>query len=427
MYMNLSNEKMENININNISNNNSNNNTNIANIPNNDNLNINNNNLENINSNNISINNNFNPRKFSEDDEGFDEEDDNHSEIKKTFTAIEYNEYIANKKKLYCVNCGKRGHIQKKCLYPIISIGIICLNWEGIEISFNDIIHYTKKIQNHYHFNQDEFDKIKFIYSEIKKKIPDLSKINTLLDNSFKYLLIRRRNSLNYIELIRGKYDVENMEYLETHLEYITNDERQDILNNDFSKLWCDLWEYTSNYQDLPDYIESKQKFDMLKNGIIYKKNELLLKTSFEKMINRTRTNYIEPEWGFPKGRRNSREKNVDCAKREFEEETNISTQHYHILNFSPIEETYMASNHLKYKHIYYISQALQKVPLEINFSNKSQRIEIGDIQWLTIDETLEKIREYNIQKKYLVVQLHNHLKDVIENFMNLMEKILSY
>ncbi len=412
--MNISNEKinMENNNINNNINNNLNN--------------INNNNWNNVNNNNWNNpNNNLSHRKFSEDDEGFDEEDDNHSEIKKSFTAVEYNEYIANKKKLYCVNCGKRGHIQKKCLYPIISIGIICLNWAGVEISFNDIIHYTKKIQNHYLFSAEEFEKVKHIYSEIKKKIPDLSKINEVLDKAFTYLLIRRRNSLNYIELIRGKYDVENMEYLETHLEYITNDERKDILNNNFSKLWCDLWEYTNNYQELPDYIESKQKFDMLKNGLVYKKNELLLKTSFEKMINRTRTNYIEPEWGFPKGRRNSREKNVDCARREFEEETNISTHHYHILNFSPVEETYMASNHLKYKHIYYISQALQKVPLEINVSNKSQRIEIGDIQWLTIDETLAKIREYNIQKKYLIVQLHNHMKDVVENFMNLMEKII--
>ena len=341
------------------------------------------------------------------------------------FTANEYNEYIANKKKLYCVNCGKRGHVQKKCLYPIISIGIICVCWKGVEISINELIHYTKKIQNNYLFGEEEFDKLKFIYFSLKKRLPSLSKINEVLDKDLNYLLIRRRNSLNYIELIRGKYDIENMEYLETHIEYLTNEERESIMKNDFSKLWCNLWEVSNNYYELPDYVESKQKFDMLKKGIIYKKNEILLKTSFEKMIKRTRTYYSEPEWGFPKGRRNSREKNVECAKREFEEETNITSRDYHILNFSPIEETYMASNHLKYKHIYYISQSLNQVPLQINASNKSQRIEIGDIQWLTIDQTLEKIREYNIQKKYLIVQLHNHMKDVVENFMNLMEKLI--
>ena len=29
--------------------------------------------------------------------------------------------------KYFCINCGKKGHISKKCLCPIISIGIICV------------------------------------------------------------------------------------------------------------------------------------------------------------------------------------------------------------------------------------------------------------------------------------------------------------
>ena len=30
-------------------------------------------------------------------------------------------------KKSFCMNCGKNGHISKKCLSPIVSIGIICI------------------------------------------------------------------------------------------------------------------------------------------------------------------------------------------------------------------------------------------------------------------------------------------------------------
>jgi hypothetical protein len=29
--------------------------------------------------------------------------------------------------KFFCLNCGKTGHLSKKCLCPIISIGIICI------------------------------------------------------------------------------------------------------------------------------------------------------------------------------------------------------------------------------------------------------------------------------------------------------------
>ena len=38
---------------------------------------------------------------------------------------------------------------------------------------------------------------------------------------------------------------------------------------------------------------------------------------------------YESPEWGFPKGRRNMHESDLDCAKREFEEETGIDESFY--------------------------------------------------------------------------------------------------
>ena len=37
--------------------------------------------------------------------------------------------------------------------------------------------------------------------------------------------------------------------------------------------------------------------------------------------------------------------------------ETNIKEEDYNIINICPFEETFMASNNNKYKHIYYIGQ----------------------------------------------------------------------
>ena len=71
-----------------------------------------------------------------------------------------------NDKKIFCMNCGKNGHISKKCLCPIISIGIICIKINIDDFDINTIISYTKKIQNKYLFTSDEINKLK----KIKKK-----------------------------------------------------------------------------------------------------------------------------------------------------------------------------------------------------------------------------------------------------------------
>ena len=55
-------------------------------------------------------------------------------------------------KKSFCMNCGKTGHISKKCLCPIISVGIICFKLNIDDIDINLIISITKKFQNNYFF-----------------------------------------------------------------------------------------------------------------------------------------------------------------------------------------------------------------------------------------------------------------------------------
>jgi 8-oxo-dGTP pyrophosphatase MutT (NUDIX family) len=63
---------------------------------------------------------------------------------------------------------------------------------------------------------------------------------------------------------------------------------------------------------------------------------------------------YDTPEWGFPKGRRNYRENNITCAKRELYEETNFREDEYNILNgIYPLVEVMTGTNDKKYKHIY--------------------------------------------------------------------------
>ena len=321
--------------------------------------------------------------------------------------------------KAFCINCGKIGHITKKCLCPIISIGIICFKINIDDFDINSIIGYSKKIQNNYLFTIDEINKMK----KLKKKLDEIDLSN--YSNIIEYLLIRRKNSLNYVEFIRGKYDINNLDYLEKSINFITVEERSMIQKSTFEDLWMDMWN-EKNIINNSEFNESKEKFYLLKKGIYIKKNDINIYFSLDKLIKEVIFNFKEPEWGFPKGRRNLKEKNIECAKREFEEETNIVIEDYNIINMTPLEEIYLASNNLKYKHIYYISQIKNKnFLLKIEENNTEQKIEIGNISWFSFNDALNIIREYNIEKKNILINLHLNIKYILENFKKLVENFI--
>ena len=122
---------------------------------------------------------------------------------------------------------------------------------------------------------------------------------------------------------------------------------------------------------------------------------------------------WLEPEWGFPKGRRNLKEKNIDCAIREFEEETGINKHEYNLLyQIDPIEELFSGTNNIRYKHIYYVSIANNTINNNfiIDKHNFNQVSEISNIKWYSFEECLENIRHYNIEKKNVLQKLHKIL-----------------
>lgn len=319
----------------------------------------------------------------------------------------------------FCKNCGKKGHIYKKCLYPIISLGIICFKINDNYFNFNEIINYSKKIQNNYLFSLEEINKLKSLF-KILIKI-DILNLNKMI----KYLMIRRKHSLNYIEFIRGKYDLNNIEYLENIINLMSIEEKNKILLSDFNYLWKELWK--DSKKNLNEFKNSKRKFDLLKNGTLIKKNDINIKTSINSLIENSLLNFKDPEWGFPKGRRDLKEKNIECAKREFQEETNFNENDYYILNMNPLEEVYLSTNLTKYKHIYYISQSNSKKKLIIDKNNHHMNREIGGIGWFNLEECLIKIRNYNISKKNKLIYLHETIKSSLENFKNILNDFLEF
>lgn len=267
-----------------------------------------------------------------------------------------------------------------KYLEPIDSYGVICFNIDPtLEI-------YNRDIEN---FFYNKFINIsEFNYSS-------LSNIDLIpyFYNRIKILMIRRQNSLHYIEFLRGKYDTNNIDHIKRILSLMSRDENIKIRNGSFDSLWDELWKDTAkNKMYQREYNISKKKFDFLKENNFY-----------GLLSDKNLSVFTEPEWGFPKGRMNQNEKKIDCAVRELYEETNININLLHILErVNSLEEEYVASNMISYRHIYYLASS----DTELEFNN-NQTYEVGEIGWFTISDALKKIRPYYDKRINLVHQIY--------------------
>lgn len=291
-----------------------------------------------------------------------------------------------------CLNCGKYGHQLKACNEPVTSYGIMCFNLDSSLNINNQLIEqfFYNKFINIGEFNYANLDNIKLI-SDFYTKI--------------KILMIRRKDSLNYIEFIRGKYNSKNKEELNNIFQLMTREENIRIRSNNFEKLWNDLWKKTAKskiYQK--EFNISKLKFEELKTNNFY-----------NLLSDKNLSSYTEPEWGFPKGRKNYKEQNLNCAIREFYEETAIDLSNLYLLQrIDCVEEKYTGTNLIDYKHIYYLGLINNHVKLGIY--SKNQYYEIGDIKWFTIPEAINKIRDYYKNKINILYQTYFFFINLITN-----------
>jgi 8-oxo-dGTP pyrophosphatase MutT (NUDIX family) len=254
-----------------------------------------------------------------------------------------------------CNNCGKQGHLFHQCKIPITSYGVILFRSS---------------------------------------------------DKGIQFLMIRRKDSFGYIDFLRGKYLIHNKDQLQSIFNEMSIYEKDRIKENNFESLWTMMWGDTNNlYQYKTEESSSQKKFDLLKNGIIIN-NEFI---SLDSLIANSNTNWIETEWEFPKGRRNYQEKDFDCAIREFEEETGYSRNEIKVIeNLMPLEEIFIGSNHKSYKHKYYLAYMDKTVDVLHNY----QKSEVSKLEWKTIEECLESIRPYNLDKKSLIININRILKE---------------
>jgi len=215
----------------------------------------------------------------------------------------------------------------------------------------------------------------------------------------YKFLIIRRKDTLGYVDFLRGKYTLVNTSHITNLINEMTNDEKNNILNESFDILWKKMW---NNKYETIDYAV-KKKYDSTRYSIT---NRLNLKN----LVKNSPTNWHEPEWGFPKGRKNFNEKDFTAALREFTEETGINCNSISVVqNINPIDEIFIGSNYKAYKHRYYLAKLTDiNTPL-FNF----QKSEVSKQGFFTKDEIISKFRPYNREK----IEVLNQVYSIVSNY----------
>ena len=241
----------------------------------------------------------------------------------------------------YCINCGKTGHYNYQCKLPIISIGII---------------------------------------------------LYTIINDERKYLIIKRKDSLGYVDFMRGKYSLDNINGILGMLNEMTCHERNNLLTKSFDELWSELWNTPIGIKYRGEENIAKERFQQISQGIKIEKKVFTLK----KLIEMCHYNWEEPEWGFPKGRREINERDIQCGLRECVEETGYNEQDIHIIqNLIPYDELFIGSNYKAYKHRYYVGY----IDSSVEPDKPYQASEVSDMLWLNYDDVINKIRPYNLEK----------------------------
>ena len=242
-----------------------------------------------------------------------------------------------------CKNCFKYGHTFYNCKKPIRSYGIILYKTEG-----------PRK----------------------------------------KYLMICRKHTFGFSTIIRGKYSSSNLLQIQTYVDSMTNLEKEMIKTRDFEELWEYLWCGIMNTRKNNDKTQAEIKFNSTKEMIV-------------EFISNSSTNWENAEWEFPKGRMQQGENDIECALREFEEETHIFKNNINLIyNVCPFEEIYKGSNEKMYQITYFLAQLKNEEPDLLSF----QVEEVSRMEWKDLEECLESIRPCNKEKKELIISLNEIL-----------------
>lgn len=215
------------------------------------------------------------------------------------------------------------------------------------------------------------------------------------------FLLVRRKDTMGYIDFLRGKY-AEDGSSLKTLIEEMTIDEHVKLKTLDFDVLWDDLWVNHSSRPYLNEKRSAKIKFSRLDK---------------ELLLSGVESRWESAEYCIPKGRKNFNESSIDCSKREFIEETGFKETDFKVIDETLVlDENFYASNGVNYSHRYMLAEILSDSPPRLDYSSHLMIGEIDKIKYFTFEESINIFRKYDTGKRNALYLAKRHLDFYLKN-----------
>jgi ADP-ribose pyrophosphatase YjhB (NUDIX family) len=235
--------------------------------------------------------------------------------------------------------------------------------------------------------------------------------------------MIQRKDSLGFMDIMRGKYKINEPDYIKKQLRGMTEEERTKLETMDFEEIWHLLWgsDTESSKRYAHDRITSRQKLTELRAGVELGTGE---RYTLSDLLRQEPVIYKTPEWGFPKGRRDSNELDIQCAFRELAEETGITEDEVlKLTNVAPFIEQFHGSNGIHYRHSYYIAQYIGDRNISFDALNPEMAREIGEGKGIVVRrpnrEELISIRKGEVDLQSLIDRAENDIVEIDELYKN--------
>lgn len=218
------------------------------------------------------------------------------------------------------------------------------------------------------------------------------------------YLTVQRRDTIEYVDFIRGQYNYKSIRLL---FDLMSEEERLRILHHTFDELWSDLWINRSHRIYRECYDKARYKFDKICREI-------------PSILDETSTVVTEPSWIFPKGKKNIKESSIQCAFREFMEETRMAVDDVYLFNEKPFVETFRGSNNKLYSTQYYVAYTPEKIEINrfetdgvVRNDKFTVSEEIANMKWFTLQESSDHL---NDRRRKLISEVDTFIKERLMN-----------
>ncbi len=220
--------------------------------------------------------------------------------------------------------------------------------------------------------------------------------VYTFINDEIKFLMTLRRDTFCYECMIRGMYTTYDV--LKDYVSHFTESEKIRILTYPFDMLWKDLWVSTKRRLYRIEYKKAKEKFT---------KNYELIMTLVKNL-----TTFDNEMWEFPKGKMFSEETPVQCALREFEEETRINQDVIHyVKQAGTFEDTFVGDDRRKYESVFYLGYIHEgdKIPFSYiacpyNMRDNFISDEVMSMEWFSYKDALVRC---SVNKKDILRQVY--------------------